>query len=265
VNRHRQELTAMDLTPDAMERYDRQLTLAGFGARGQEMLSAASVLVVGAGGLGSPAIRYLAGAGVGRIGILDSDSVDLSNLHRQTLYTMADIGAPKALAAAAVVAAVNPDSRAEPMVVRIDESSAPGIVAAWDVVIDASDTFDTRYVVSDACWRAGVTVVEAGIGGYFGQLLTIVPGPDAACYRCVFPDTPAPAPGSRKPGVLGPVAGAIGCLQAVEAIKLIIGHGETLAGRMLFGDFATFDMTVAEVSPRPDCTLCGTPGDASPC
>jgi molybdopterin/thiamine biosynthesis adenylyltransferase len=247
----------MDLTPDAMDRYDRQLTLTGFGARGQEMLSKASVLVVGAGGLGSPAIRYLAGAGVGRIGILDSDTVDLSNLHRQTLYTMADIGAPKALAAAAVAAAVNPDSRAEPMVMRIDETSAPGIVAAWDVVIDASDTFDTRYVVSDACWRAGVTVVEAGIGGYFGHLLTIVPGPDSACYRCVVPHAPAPAADGRKPGVLGPVAGAIGCLQAVEAIKIVIGYGETLSGRMLFGDFATFDVSVAEVSRREGCHLCG--------
>lgn len=255
----------MELTPDAMERYDRQLTLAGFGDRGQELLSQASVLVIGAGGLGSPAIRYLAGAGIGRIGILDSDSVDLSNLHRQTLYTMADIGTPKAVAAAAVVAAVNPDSRAEPMVMRIDVASAPGIVAAWDVVIDASDTFDTRYVVSDACWRGGVTAIEAGIGGYFGQVMTIVSGADAACYRCIFPEPPAPDPSGRRPGVLGPVAGAIGCMQAIEAIKLVIGHGDTLAGRILFGDFATFDLSVAEVSKRQGCTLCGRPGDTAAC
>ena len=259
-------MSSMDFTSDSMERYDRQLTLTGFGAHGQELLSEASVLVVGAGGLGSPAIRYLAGAGIGRVGILDSDSVDLSNLHRQTLYTMADIGKPKAIAAAAVVAAVNPDCRAEPMVMRIDEANAPGVVAPWDVVIDASDTFDTRYVVSDACWRCGVTVIEAGIGGYFGQLLTIVPGPDAACYRCIFPSAPAFDPSARRPGVLGPVAGAIGCMQAIEAIKLVIGHGDTLAGRILFGDFASFDLSVAEVTKRPGCTLCGTPGDdAAPC
>jgi len=250
----------MGLSPDAMQRYDRQLTLDGFGARGQELLTEASVLVIGAGGLGSPAIRYLAGAGVGHIGILDADSVEVSNLHRQTLYTMADIGRPKAVAAAAVVRAVNPDVRVEPFVRRIDEERAPGIVAPWDVVIDASDTFDTRYVVSDACWRGGVTVIEAGIGGYFGQLMTVVPGPDAACYRCVFPEAPAPAPDGRKPGVLGPVAGAIGCMQAIEAIKLVIGHGDTLAGRLLFGDFATFDLSVCEVSKRPGCDLCGGAG-----
>jgi molybdopterin/thiamine biosynthesis adenylyltransferase len=250
----------MELTAERMERYDRQLTLPGFGARGQELVAGASVLVVGAGGLGSPAIRYLAGAGVGHIGILDSDAVDLSNLHRQTLYSMADIGTPKAVAAAAVVAAVNPEVRAEPLVTRIDESSAPGIVAGWDVVIDASDTFETRYVVSDACWRAGVPVVEAGIGGYFGQLMTVVPGPDAACYRCVFPVAPAPLPGGRRPGVLGPVAGAVGCMQAVEAIKLVIGYGDTLAGRVLIGDFATFDLTVGEAAKRAGCSLCGQAG-----
>lgn len=250
----------MELTPDAIERYDRQLTLEGFGAEGQRLLAEASVLVVGAGGLGSPAIRYLAGAGVGHIGILDSDSVDVSNLHRQTLYTMADIGRPKAIAAAGVVRAVNPDCRAEALVARITGETADGIVAPWDFVLDASDTFATRRVVSDACWRRGTTVVEAGIGGYFGQLLTIVPGPDAACYRCVFPDVPAPLPDGRKPGVLGPVAGAIGALMAVEAIKLVIGHGDTLAGRLLFGDFATFDLSVCSVSKRPGCDLCGASG-----
>ncbi len=250
----------MEMTPERMERYDRQLGLPGFGSRGQQLLAEASVLVIGAGGLGSPAIRYLAGAGIGRIGIVDSDTVDLSNLHRQTLYTMADVGESKAVAAAAVVRAVNPDTLAVPVIACVDEVSAPDIVAGWDIVLDASDTFQTRYVVSDACWRAGVPVVEAGIGGYFGQVMTIVPGPDAACYRCVFPEAPAPDPSGRRPPVLGPVAGVIGCMQAIEAIKLAIGYGDTLAGRLMFGDFSTFDLSVGEVPKRPGCTLCGDPG-----
>lgn len=248
------------MTPERMERYDRQLSLPGFGERGQQRLAQASVLVIGAGGLGSPAIRYLAGAGVGRIGIVDSDLVDPSNLHRQTLYTLADVGRAKADVAAAVVRAVNPDVIVEPLVSCLDETCIERVIAGWDVVVDASDTFATRYVVSDACWRAGIPAVEAGIGGYFGQIMTIVPGPDAACYRCVFPEAPAPDPSGRRPPVLGPVAGAIGCMQAIEAIKLAIGYGDTLAGRLMFGDFSTFDLSVGEVSRRPGCVLCGEAG-----
>lgn len=250
----------MDMTPERAERYDRQLGLPGFGERGQQLLADASVLVIGAGGLGSPAIRYLAGAGVGRIGIVDSDIIDLSNLHRQTLYTMADIGCAKADVAAAVVRAVNPDVAVEPLVSCLDEACVEAVIAGWGVVIDASDTFATRYVVSDACWRAGIPVIEAGIGGYFGQIMTIVPGPDAACYRCVFPEAPAGDPSGRRLPVLGPVAGTIGCMQAIEAIKLAIGYGDTLAGRLMFGDFSTFDLSVGEVSKRPDCTGCGDAG-----
>jgi molybdopterin-synthase adenylyltransferase len=256
----------MDMTPERIERYSRQLTLPGIGGAGQERLGRASILVVGAGGLGSPAIRYLAGAGVGRLGILDSDEVELSNLHRQTLFAIADIGAPKAVAAAAAIGAVAPDTVVEPIVARIDARNAGQTIEGWDIVVDGSDTFETRYAVSDACWRAGTPVVEAGISGYYGQVMTIVPG-RGPCYRCVFPEAPLADEGGdcRRAGVLGPVAGAVGCMQAIEAIKLVIGHGETLSGRILFADFATFDVTVAEVSPRRDCTLCGTPGDAEPC
>ena len=244
-----------DLTDPEIERYSRQLVLPEWGAAAQLAVSEASVLVVGAGALGSPVAAYLAGAGVGRIGIVDDDAVELSNLHRQHLHFTPDLGAPKAESAAAKLRFLNPDVVIEPYQMRVDADNAPGLVEGQDVVVDCSDSFATRYAVNAACCAGRVRLVEAGVLGMAGMVMSIKPG-RTACYRCAFPSAPADAPRCADAGVLGPAAGVVGSLQALEALKLLTGVAPAIADGFLQVDLATAEFLRVHVSRRADCPDC---------
>jgi adenylyltransferase/sulfurtransferase len=247
-----------DLDPSQLDRYSRQVVLDEIGPEGQQALLDASVLVVGAGGLGAPAIQYLAAAGVGTLGILDHDVAERSNLQRQVIHGDADVGRPKVASAADFVADLNPDVTVEAHETRLRADNASGIVANYDVVIDASDNFATRYLLSDACTLAGIPVSHGAVYRFEGQVTTF--GGDGPCYRCLFPSAPpeGAVPNCASVGVLGAVPGTIGTLQATEAIKQVVGVGDTLAGRLLVFDAA--GMTLEEVSIAADdaCPVCGT-------
>lgn len=227
----------MPLTPDEVLRYRRHLGLAGFGPAAQEKLRAGSVLVVGSGGLGCPALLYLAAAGVGRIVIIDPDVVDVSNLQRQVLYSTADAGRPKALAAAERLRALNPHIAVDARVERLSRANALGLIRSVDVVLDGSDNFATRYLVNDACVLADRPFVYGAIQGFEGQV-SVFNHRGGPTYRCLFPEPPPPdaAPNCAEAGVLGVLPGIVGTLQATEVIKLLAGVGEPLAGRLLLYD-----------------------------
>ena len=246
------------LTDVEVERYSRQLVLPEWSEQAQLALKAASVLVVGAGALGSPVAMYLAGAGAGRLGILDADEVELSNLHRQFLHFTPDAGVPKAASAAAKLRFLNPDVVVEPYNVRLDAANAAGLVHGHDVVVDCSDSFATRYAVNAACCAAGVPLVEGGVIGVSGVVMAIRPG-ETACYRCAFPEPPPPgaAPTCAQAGVLGPAAGVIGSLMALEALKLLTGVGEPLTGAFLQADLLRPDFLRVAVERRAGCPDCG--------
>jgi molybdopterin/thiamine biosynthesis adenylyltransferase len=243
----------------AAERYSRQLVLPEWSEAAQLALREASVLVVGAGALGSPVATYLAGAGVGRLGIVDDDAVEVSNLHRQHLHFTPDVGAPKAESAAAKLRFLNPDVVVEPYRVRLDETTAAGLVAGQDLVVDCSDSFATRYAVNAACCAAGVPLVEGGVVGTSGLVMAIRPG-ESACYRCAFGDPPpaGSAPSCAQAGVLGPAAGVVGSLQALEALKLLAGVGRPLLDAFLQVDLADPQFLRVAVRRRPDCPDCGS-------
>ena len=238
----------MKLTSEEVERYSRQIILRGFGGPGQNRLKAARVLAIGAGGLGSPALQYLAAAGVGTLGIVDDDRVALSNLHRQLLHATDDVGRLKVDSAAAAIARINPHVRVEKIERRIDEDNAREIVAAWDLVLDGSDNFATRYAVSDACFFERKPLVTAAIGEFDGTLTTLKPylasadGAPNPTYRCLFPEAPPPGtvPTCAEAGVLGALGGVLGSLMALEAIREIVGGfgdgDEGLVGRLLMID-----------------------------
>jgi molybdopterin/thiamine biosynthesis adenylyltransferase len=238
----------MSLSSEEVERYARQIVLRGVGGPGQNKLKAARALVVGAGGLGSPALQYLAGAGVGALGIVDDDLVALSNLHRQIIHGTGDVGRPKTESAAAAIARLNPHVAVEPIAVRLDASNARGIVARFDVILDGSDNFATRYALSDACYYERRPLVAAALGEFDGTLTTLKPyetGPDGRpnpTYRCLFPDPPEPGtiPTCAEAGVLGALAGVLGSLMGLEAIREIVGGfgdgDEGLVGRLLMID-----------------------------
>ncbi len=244
-----------DLSDAEVERYSRQLVLPEWGAAAQLALIEASVLVIGAGALGSPVGLYLAGAGVGRIGIVDDDAVELSNLHRQLLHFTPDLGTPKAESAAAKLRFLNPDVVIEPYQVRVAAANAPALVEGQDLVVDCSDSFATRYAVNAACCAARVPVVEAGVLGMAGMVMSIKPG-RTACYRCAFPTAPADAPRCADAGVLGPAAGVIGSLQAMEALKLLTGVEPAIADGFLQVDLATAEFLRVRVARREDCPDC---------
>ena len=240
----------------ALERYSRQLVMPAWSEAAQQALGAASVLVVGAGALGSPVALYLAGAGVGRLGIVDDDDVELSNLHRQILHFTPDLGVPKAHSAAAKLGFLNPDVVVEPYQVRLDAANAAGLIEGADLVVDCSDSFGTRYAVNDACCAARIPLLEAGVLGTSGLVMGIRPG-ETACYRCAFPEAPPSAPTCAQAGVLGPAAGVIGSLQALEALKLLTGVGEPLLDAFLQADLATLTFLRVAVQRRADCADCG--------
>ena len=240
-----------------LDRYSRQLVLPEWSGEAQERLGRSSAIVVGAGALGSPAATYLVGAGVGRVGIVDDDEVELSNLPRQPLHFTPDIGANKAESAAAKLSLINPTVLVEPYPARLDRMNAEIMLSGADVVLDCSDSFATRYVVNDACCALGIPLVEAGVLGFDGLTMTIRPG-ESACYRCAFPVEPDPdaVPSCSEAGVLGPVAGIVGSIQALEALKLLAGVGEPLLDHMVQIDARTLEQTLVSTTRLPDCPAC---------
>ncbi|MGO9423349.1 HesA/MoeB/ThiF family protein [Roseiarcus sp.] len=238
----------MSLSSEEVERYARQIVLRGVGGPGQNRLKAARVLVIGAGGLGSPALQYLAGAGVGTIGVVDDDVVALSNLHRQILHGTDDVGRPKILSATDAIRRLNPHLAVEPINQRLDAANARALVRPFDVVLDGSDNFATRYALSDACYWERRPLVAAALGEFDGTLTVLKPyetGPDGKpnpTYRCLFPDPPEPGmvPTCAEAGVLGAIGGVLGSLMALEAIREIVGGfgdgDEGLVGRLLMID-----------------------------
>jgi len=257
----------MALDDEELERYARHIVLREIGGPGQALIRAARVLVVGAGGLGSPAILYLAAAGVGTIGIVDDDTVGLSNLQRQIAFSTADIGRKKTQSAAERLSALNPGVRIEQHPVRLDAKNAAALVAQYDLVADGSDNFPTRFLVNDACFLGGKTLVSAAVTEFDGQLATFKAHLGKAhdrsglypCYRCIFPEPPPPGtvPNCSQTGVLGAAAGVMGALQALEVLKEITGAGESLAGRLLIYEALAARFRSVKVSPDPACALCG--------
>jgi molybdopterin/thiamine biosynthesis adenylyltransferase len=245
----------MALTEREVERYSRQLVLPEWSGALQERLSKASALVVGAGALGSPAAVYLACAGVGRIGVVDGDWVELSNLQRQFLHYTPDVEAQKAESAAQKLGVLNSEITVEPYPVELDEDNATAIIAGADVVLDCTDSFATRYLINDACCAERIPLVEAGALGFDGMVMAIRPG-ETACYRCAFPTAPPDAPSCRDAGILGAVAGVIGSLQALEALKLLSGVGTAPGNVIVQFDGLSLTQTLVRTSRRPDCSAC---------
>lgn len=252
-------MSIVDFTEEQIERYSRHIILQEVGGEGQAKLLDSSVFVVGAGGLGSPALLYLAAAGVGRIGFADGDAVELSNLQRQVIHRNADVGKNKALSAEETIRALNPDCRAEALTERLTLENVRDIVRAYDLVLDGSDNFPTRFLVADACWFERKPLVTAAVLRFEGQLMTILPGAENPCYRCTYPEPP-PADlttSCREAGVLGSVVGALGTLQATEAIKTLLGVGRGLSQRMLVYDALDAEFRTLKRRRDPGCPLCG--------
>ena len=245
----------MSFTDEEVERYARHLVLREIGGPGQQKLKAARVLLVGAGGLGAPAALYLAAAGVGTIGIADADTVALSNLQRQVLYATADVGRGKAEAAADRLLALNPDIAVEAHPVMLDEANAADLIGGYDLVLDGCDNFPTRFAVNAACVALGKPLVSGAIGRWSGQVGVFTGRP---CYRCLVPEVPPDAETCAAVGVMGALAGVIGSMMAVEAIKLITGAGEPLAGRLLIYDALGAEVRVVGLPADPACEVCGS-------
>ncbi len=253
------------LSPDEIKRYKRHLLVKEIGGQGQQRLKAARVLVVGAGGLGSPLLMYLAAAGVGKIGIIDDDRVSVDNLQRQIAYKTADVGAHKAERAAALCRGLNPHVSVEAMPFRLTAENALSTISQYDVVADGSDNFSTRYLVNDACFFAGKPLVFAALGQLDGYLSTFrayekdATGEPLPSYRCLFPEAPPPGTvaNCEEAGVLGPVAGVLGTLQAVEVIKVILEMPETLTGKLLIYEALSARFQTIALKWDPDNPLTG--------
>jgi molybdopterin/thiamine biosynthesis adenylyltransferase len=245
----------MTLSDAELERYSRQLVLPEWSGAAQERLRDANVIVVGLGALGSPVATYLAAAGIGHIGVVDDDAVALSNLHRQPLHFTPDIGLGKAVNAAVKLSALNPEVVVDPYPVRLEQANAEPIVTGADLVVDCSDSFETRYLVNDACCAQGIPLVEAGVLGFGGLVMSIRPG-RSACYRCAFPTEPENAPSCRDAGVLGAMAGVVGSIQALEVLKLLSGAGEPLLDTILQVDGSDMAFTRVGTERRPGCAAC---------
>jgi len=247
----------MDFSEDQIHRYARHIILPEIGGLGQARLLDSRVLVVGAGGLGSPVILYLAAAGIGTIGVIDDDVVELSNLQRQVLHATDRIGMAKVESAQAAVAAINPDVRVVPIKARLDRDNARAIIADFQVVADGSDNFATRFLVNDACRLEARTLVSAAILRFDGQLSTFRPG--GPCYRCIYREAPPEGqiPTCSQAGVLGAIAGTMGALQATEVVKELLGIGESMAGRLLIYDALGVAFRNVRVKRDLGCPLCG--------
>lgn len=248
----------MALSEDQIKRYSRHILLPEVGGKGQEKIRRARVLVVGAGGLGSPAILYLAAAGVGSIGIVDFDVVDISNLQRQILHATADLGRPKVESAREAVGSINPDVAVTVYQERLTSANIMDILREYDMIIDGNDTFPTRYLVNDACVFTGKPNIYGSVFRFEGQASVFLPGA-GPCYRCLYPEPPPPGtvPSCQEAGVLGVTPGIIGIIQATEALKLILKVGEPLVGRLLILDVLTMEMREVALKRDPHCLVCG--------
>jgi molybdopterin/thiamine biosynthesis adenylyltransferase/rhodanese-related sulfurtransferase len=251
------------LTAEQRERYSRHLLLPEVGIEGQQKLLDAKVLLLGAGGLGSPAALYLAAAGIGTLGIVDDDEVDLSNLQRQVIHSSDRIGIPKVDSAEQTIKALNPDVNVIKHAIRLGAENIMGILPGYDIVVDGLDNFPTRYLLNDASVRLGIPVVSAAILGFEGQLSVFKPY-DGPCYRCLFPVPPPAelAPSCGANGVLGVLPGTMGLLQATEVVKLILGEGEPLVGRLLMYDALAARVTEVKVRRDPECPICSREPDS---
>lgn len=247
----------MAFTNEQLERYSRHIILKEIGVKGQKKLLNAKVLIIGAGGLGAPAALYLAAAGVGTIGIADADVVDLSNLQRQVIHATADIGKPKVESAKESMLAINPDITVNTYQEFIYSGNIAEIIADYDFILDGTDNFPAKFLINDACVLAGKPFCHAGIIRFSGQLMTYVPG-QGPCYRCVFKNPPPKdaVPTCKQAGVIGAMAGVIGCLQAMEAVKYITGAGELLTGRLLTYDALKMSFRTVKVPRDCNCAVC---------
>jgi molybdopterin/thiamine biosynthesis adenylyltransferase len=248
----------MSLSQDERERYSRQMVLPGFGPTGQEKLKKGKVLLVGAGGLGSPAALYLAAAGVGTLGIVDSDTVDLSNLQRQPLHHSGRLGRLKVASARETLMALNPNLTINTYAIRLDKENISGIIQDYEVIVGGVDNLATRYLLNDACVKMAKVLVEGGVSQWDGLVMTIRPG-RGPCYRCIFPEPPQTQvlPPAREVGVMGAVPGVIGTIQATEAIKVILGVGESLTGRLLIYNALEMSFREIQVEANSRCPVCG--------
>jgi len=248
----------MAFTEEQLERYSRHIILSEVGGKGQKKIAQARVLIVGAGGLGAPAALYLAAAGVGTLGLVDGDTVDLSNLHRQVIHHTDDLDRLKVESARQKIAALNPDVRVVAVPVALDADNALALFSEYDVVIDGTDTFPVKFLINDAAFFTKRPLVHGGILRFEGQMFTIMPG-QSACYRCIFPEPPPAGlvPSCREAGVMGPLAGVIGTLQATEALKIILGIGRPLANRILKYDGLRTQFRTVPIRRNAQCPLCG--------
>ncbi len=252
----------MALSDDQLDRYARHIVLREVGGMGQQKLLNSKVLIIGAGGLGSPLVLYLAAAGVGTIGIVDDDEVDLSNLQRQIAHGVKDIGVKKVLSAQQTVADINPDVKIIPHPERLTRLNVENIFGGYDLVADGSDNFETRFLINDACYFLKKPLVSAAMLQFEGQLSTYKAheGGENPCYRCIFP-APPPADVARtcgETGVLGALAGTMGSLQAVEVLKELLGIGESMSGKLLIYDALYSEFRKVKVKPDPACALCSS-------
>ena len=248
----------MAFTNEQLERYSRHIILQEVGVKGQKKLLNASVLIIGAGGLGAPAALYLAAAGVGTIGIVDADEVDLSNLQRQVIHTTNDVGKAKVKSAAETMEAINPDVTVKTYRTFVDSTNIMDLIKDYDFIIDGTDNFPAKFLINDACVMAGKPFSHAGIIRFKGQLMTYVPG-EGPCYRCVFKNPPPKdaVPTCKQAGVIGAKGGVIGSLQAMEAIKYIIGKGELLTGKLLTYDALKMEFHTIKLPKDHHCAVCG--------
>ncbi len=249
---------SFDFSEEEIERYSRHIILQDIGGTGQQKIKEASVLVIGAGGLGSPVSLYLAAAGVGKLGIVDSDVVDMSNLQRQIIHTTADVDRPKVKSAVEKLNSINPNVEVITYNTYLNKDNIEEIIKDYDIIVDGVDNFPTRYLLNDACIMNNKILVEAGILRFEGQVMTIDPG-EGPCYRCVFTSPPEEGtiPSCQEAGVLGAIAGTIGTIQATEVLKLITGVGSPLKGKILIYDAKEMDFRKVEVKKNPDCPVCG--------
>jgi len=247
------------LSEQQIERYSRHIILDQIGGKGQERLLASKVLIVGAGGLGAPAALYLAAAGVGTLGLIDDDKVDLTNLQRQVIHHTPDVGTPKVVSAKTKITAINPDVHVNTYQLRATAGNVGAIVREYDFVIDGTDNFASKFLVNDACFFERKAFSHAGILRFHGQLITVLPG-ESVCYRCIFHEPPPKwaVPSCSQAGVLGVLAGVIGSLQATEAIKYLLGIGDLLTNTLLTCDALTMTFRAVKLNRNPNCSLCGS-------
>ena len=247
----------LSLTPDQVKRYSRHIIMPQVGSSGQRKLLQSRILIVGAGGLGSPAAIYLALAGVGTIGIVDFDVVDVSNLQRQVLHHHNDVGRPKVVSAVETIKEYNPDTNVNLHETWLTSENAMEIISQYDVVVNGADNFPSRYLVNDACYLSNKPLVDGSILIFDGQATVFIPG--QGCYRCLFPSPPPPGmvPNCAEAGVLGALTGLVGSIQAVETLKLLLGIGDSLASRLLLIDALSMEFRQVRIPRNPLCPLCG--------